>query len=315
MVKLLGGGYLVYIAVKHLFFESKEHTHEKMAIGPDGQPILVDEKGEPVEGEPGEPEIRSRTPGPVPKIAGEPVDSTGTSGTKFWSTVGVIELTDIAFAVDSILAAIALVGPAPEGMTHPKLWVVITGGMLGVILMRFAAVVFIKLLEKFPRFETAAYLLVAVIGGKLLVDWYFNVPGEEHPRVDFHSPGSMAFWVFWLLMVACFLVGFIPQKKTPYTNDARSTLIGNTSRDFRRAPPGGPPAAQGLAPARDIPFPSLPKPRAFCIRLCIEGYQACSPYLCVRSESAQRLETRAPVRERRHDSDRETTYDRSTAVS
>ena len=109
---------------------------------------------------------------------------------KFWSTVGVIELTDIAFAVDSILAAIALVGAAPTGHTgfHPKLWVVITGGMLGVILMRFAAVIFIKLLDKFPRFETAAYLLVAVIGGKLLVDWHFNVPGQAHSRVDFHSP-------------------------------------------------------------------------------------------------------------------------------
>ncbi len=56
---------------------------------------------------------------------------------KFWPTVVVIELTDIAFAVDSILAAIALVGPPPEvaegekvGL-HPKLWVVVTGGMIG----------------------------------------------------------------------------------------------------------------------------------------------------------------------------------------
>lgn len=214
VVKLLGGGYLMYIAVKHLLFESKEQTHEKIAAGPDGQPILVNEKGEPVDTENGEPEIRSRTPGPVPKKALQQIGQTGTVGTKFWSTVGVIELTDIAFAVDSILAAIALVGSAPEGTVgpHPKLWVVITGGMLGVILMRFAAVIFIKLLEMFPRFETAAYLLVATIGGKLLADWGFNSPAHPH-RVDFHDYHSPAFWVFWLLMVACFLVGFIPQKK------------------------------------------------------------------------------------------------------
>jgi hypothetical protein len=96
----------------------------------------------------------------------------------FWPTVFVIELTDIAFAVDSILAAIAMVGSAPKGTPpdalHPKLWVVILGGLLGLVLMRFAARIFITLLEKFPRFEVSAYLLVIVIGLKLLADWGVN---------------------------------------------------------------------------------------------------------------------------------------------
>ncbi len=91
------------------------------------------------------------------------------AGKHFWYTVAVIELTDVAFAVDSILAAMALAGSKQE-----KLWVVISGGILGVVLMRFAAIIFIRLLEKFPRFELAAYLLVAVIGLKLLADWGFN---------------------------------------------------------------------------------------------------------------------------------------------
>ena len=84
----------------------------------------------------------------------------------FWGTVALIEVTDIAFAVDSILAAIALVGSAPPGYVgpHPKLWVVITGGMIGVMLMRVAAAMFIRLLERFPRFEMSAYLLVMTIG-------------------------------------------------------------------------------------------------------------------------------------------------------
>ena len=46
--------------------------------------------------------------------------------------------------------------------------------MLGVALMRVAAQMFIRLLEKFPRFETSAYLLVIVIGLKLLADWGVN---------------------------------------------------------------------------------------------------------------------------------------------
>src|SRR4029079_5573432 len=94
---------------------------------------------------------------------------------RFWPTVGSIGLTDIAFAVDSILAAIALIGPPPVmARFHPKLWVVFTGALLGMIALRFAAGLVIKLLENFPRFEIAAYLLVLVIGLKLLADWGVN---------------------------------------------------------------------------------------------------------------------------------------------
>jgi YkoY family integral membrane protein len=175
IVKLLGGGYLLWVALQYFWERWK------------GRPEHA-----------GHPDAEAAVP----------------AGAGFWRTVLVIELTDIAFAIDSILAAIALVGSAPAGHIgpHPKLWVVISGGMLGVILMRFAAVMFIKLLERFPRFETAAYLLVAVIGLKLTVDWYFNTP--EHPhRVDFHSPSDTAFWVFWIAMLSCFLIGFLPQRR------------------------------------------------------------------------------------------------------
>lgn len=129
----------------------------------------------------------------------------------FWRAVVAIELTDIAFAVDSIVAAIAMVssGPHPGHKLHPKLWLVVIGGMLGVVAMRFAAVVFIKLMDKFPRFELSAYLLVLVIGGKLLLDYFFN---ERHTRLDFHNVGDPAFWVFWGLMIAALCVGFIKPK-------------------------------------------------------------------------------------------------------
>jgi predicted tellurium resistance membrane protein TerC len=85
--------------------------------------------------------------------------------------------------------------------------------MLGVILMRFAAVLFIRLLERFPRFETSAYLLVILIGFKLMADWGFN-PDPDHPdwRFNFHSYHSPGFWMFWLLMLAFFCVGFLPAR-------------------------------------------------------------------------------------------------------
>ena len=115
----------------------------------------------------------------------EPTTTAAVQAPGFWTTVALIEVTDVAFAVDSILAAIALVGSAPVGHVgpHPKLWVVITGGMIGVMLMRVAAAMFIRLLERFPRFETSAYLLVLTIGLKLLVDWAVNTRSSRTARI------------------------------------------------------------------------------------------------------------------------------------
>lgn len=217
IVKLLGGGYLVYIAIKHLFFESKEDSDETMTIDKDGEPELRNaETGEPLTADQEILEIKERVPVPIP-------EQKMRAGKSFWMAVAVIELTDIAFAVDSILAAIALVGspPAghPVGATHPKLWVVITGGMLGVMLMRVAAAMFIRLLDKFPRFEMSAYLLVIVIGLKLLVDWGLN--SEAHPHViDFHSYRTPEFWIFWIAMIVCLVIGFLPKKSVQTEADA-----------------------------------------------------------------------------------------------
>lgn len=218
-VKLLGGGYLVFIAVKHLFFESKEAHHEQITVDSSGQLTMVEATtGEPLTSEQEMLEIEQRSAVPIPDEVRHPSDTHGYA--KFWPTVLVIEFTDIAFAVDSILAAIALVGAPPADHPveafHPKLWVVITGGLLGVVLMRFAATIFIRLLERFPRFETAAYLLVIIIGSKLLVDWGFN--SAEHPHVvDFHDWQNPAFWVFWGLMAVSFCVGFLPSRKQGHT--------------------------------------------------------------------------------------------------
>lgn len=116
----------------------------------------------------------------------------------FWKTVIIVELTDIAFAIDSILTAVAL---------SSKVWVVITGGILGLLLMRFAASQFIRLLEKYPRFEPTAYILVLTIGVKLLID------GFHFSSVDFHSASNPAFWIFWGTMAAAFSYGFTGTRK------------------------------------------------------------------------------------------------------
>lgn len=89
----------------------------------------------------------------------------------FWSTVVAVELTDIVFSVDSIAAAVAL---------SDKIWVLILGGLLGILAMRFAAQGFVSLLHKFPGLEGAAFAAVAFIGLKLLCELPGDVIGREH---------------------------------------------------------------------------------------------------------------------------------------
>ncbi len=205
VVKLVGALYLLYVALNWLFFESKElHTDAKVSFDEKGHPVVTKGSGE---------ELSEFEADEITAVRAPAERALSKVSSGFWWTVLVIELTDIAFAVDSILAAIALVGAPPPGHvgTHPKLWVVIAGGMMGVLLMRFAAAAFIRLLERFPRFETTAYLLVAIIGLKLGIDWYFNT--AEHPHViDFHDYRNPAFWAFWFSMLGCLAYGFVPKK-------------------------------------------------------------------------------------------------------
>jgi len=183
-VKLLGGRRLIFNAVKHLFFDQHETADNKVVLDADGQPALIDARtGSKLSDTQEYIEIEQRVPVGTsmlglddkqsamtdPEKTGETCNVIRGAQGAFWRTVLVIELTDIAFAVDSILAAMAL-----AGSEQSKLWVVILGGILGVVLMRFAAASFIKLLDRFPRFEISAYLLVIVIGLKLVVDWGVN---------------------------------------------------------------------------------------------------------------------------------------------
>jgi YkoY family integral membrane protein len=85
-------------------------------------------------------------------------------GKGFWATVVKVELIDIAFSIDSILAALGL---------SKKVWVILMGGMIGILCMRLVAGVFIRLIDRFPLFKHTGYALVALIGYRLVseVDW------------------------------------------------------------------------------------------------------------------------------------------------
>lgn len=77
----------------------------------------------------------------------------------FWRTVLAVELMDIAFSVDSVLAAFGL---------SDQIWVLYLGGILGVLMMRGVAQIFLALIERYPGLETTAYILIAIIGSKMM---------------------------------------------------------------------------------------------------------------------------------------------------
>ncbi len=97
----------------------------------------------------------------------DPSTSRGKHPTRsFWSVVLAVELVDLAFSLDNVVAAVAL---------SRDLWVVFTGVALGMVTMRFAAGKFGTLVERLPALETAAYLLVLVIGCLLLAEEFGHV--------------------------------------------------------------------------------------------------------------------------------------------
>ena len=84
----------------------------------------------------------------------------------FWATVIKVELTDIVFAVDSILVAVAM---------SNKLWVIITGGVLGIVAMRLVIGQLLALVTRYPALVDGAFVIIAWVGIKLLVEYLHNV--------------------------------------------------------------------------------------------------------------------------------------------
>lgn len=79
----------------------------------------------------------------------------------FWMVVLTVEMTDLVFSLDNVVAAVSL---------SNRLWVVMTGVAIGILMMRFAAGLFSYAVEREPILKPAAYLLVLAIGVELLLE-------------------------------------------------------------------------------------------------------------------------------------------------
>jgi YkoY family integral membrane protein len=124
--------------------------------------------------------------------------------TAVWQAIPTIALTDLAFSLDSVTTAIAL---------SRDVWVVLLGGTIGIITLRFMAQLFIRWLEEYEYLEDAGFITVALVGVRLLLrvaheDW---VPPQ---------------WIMVGLIAAIFAWGF--SKKTVPAPVEESTPASET---------------------------------------------------------------------------------------
>jgi YkoY family integral membrane protein len=113
----------------------------------------------------------------------------------FWGTVISVELMDIAFSVDSVLAAFGI---------SQEVWILLLGGMLGVLMMRGVAGVFIKLIDRIPELETSAYVLILIIAAKMFAGVF-----------GFHLDHIYFFILLLITFGLTFVIHFLNKKKVP----------------------------------------------------------------------------------------------------
>lgn len=129
----------------------------------------------------------------------------------FWATVCLVELMDMAFSIDNVFAAVAFT---------PNILLVCTGVFIGILAMRFIAQWFVKLMEKFTFLESSAFIVIGILGFKLVFSLYEHfVPNS--PVTQFMNSHTADMGIS-LLTVAIFFVPIMtsllfnyPTRSTP----------------------------------------------------------------------------------------------------
>ncbi len=140
-VKLVGGGYLMWLTISHFFLHGSDAEHR-------------------------------RNIKPARAWLGL---------SAFWATVVKVELTDVVFAIDSILVAVAM---------SSKTWVIITGGVLGIIAMRMVIGQLLAIVRKYPALVDGAFIIIGWVAIKLFIEY-----AAQAGYIDFHMPKTVSLGV------------------------------------------------------------------------------------------------------------------------
>src|SRR6188768_1725310 len=108
-----------------------------------------------------------------------------------WGTIVKVELVNIAFSVDSILVAVAM---------SSKTWVVLAGGLIGIVAMRVVIAQLLAIVRKYPAIVDGAFIIIAWVGMKLLVE-YLHAEELIHLQIN----KWLSFGVISLIFLASYL--------------------------------------------------------------------------------------------------------------
>ncbi len=120
--------------------------------------------------------------------------------TSLWQAIPMIAVTDLAFSLDSVTTAIAI---------SEETWLVLTGGAIGIITLRFLAGLFIRWLDEYVHLEDAGFITVAFVGVRLLTR--VITPNLVPPQ-----------WLMVLAIATLFAWGF--SKRTEIEPEADSSI-------------------------------------------------------------------------------------------
>ncbi|MEB3200227.1 MAG: hypothetical protein VKK62_06845 [Synechococcaceae cyanobacterium] len=175
-LQLLAAGYLLVLCIRHLLGADEPAPAEAPAASTPPETTSS-------------PEAAGADAGPTPGEASavRPAEAAPSPG---WRSLGgvviTLALTDLAFSLDSVAAAVAVTD---------RLVLVMAGGVIGVIALRLTAALFIRWLEIFRHLETAGYLAVGLVGIRLVLR--VALPWLVLPE-----------WSLLLLVALLFLWGF-----------------------------------------------------------------------------------------------------------
>lgn len=114
---------------------------------------------------------------------------------KFWATVALIELMDLAFSIDNVFAVVAFTN---------NLILICVGVFIGILSMRLVAQAFVLLMAKYPFLETAAFAVIGLLGLKLLLSLLTHyLPGHAVSKALESEAADVA---LTLITVAVFVV-------------------------------------------------------------------------------------------------------------
>jgi YkoY family integral membrane protein len=137
----------------------------------------------------------------------------------FWATVVKVELTDIVFAIDSILVGVAM---------SSKTWVILTGGILGIIMMRLVIGQLLAIVERYPSLVDAAFIIIGWVGIKLMLE-YLHGAGYVH----FEIPKTVSLGLIVVIFAIAFLYARSQESKLKTRSEDQGVVLLTSDEEHK----------------------------------------------------------------------------------